>query len=236
VEVKVMRRLAVVPTVVVLSVVSFGLAGCGSSSSSSSAPSGTRAAFCAANNALDKASANVTSAAGFVDVLKANPGLLKAMENHYPPGTVGQQARQLVKAANTAVATGDTSALNDTSLNSAGSDVDTYCRVDGSGDPLPSYFGAGKKTAFCSVSDKIDQGTQAAADPAGTLAFLSAHQDLLNQYSSHASSLPTSIHIVALSLLTAARNAIATNNASLLGTPAIAKASMTVSLYCGQNQ
>ncbi len=184
---------------------------------------------------MDKAGANVTSAAGLLDVLKANPGLLKAMENNYPPGSVGQQARQLVRAANTAVASGDTSALNSQSLSLAGGDVDTYCRVDGNGDPLPGYFGAGKKTTFCPVSDKIDQGTQAAADSAGVLAFLSAHQDLLNQYSARSSELPSSLRIVALTLVTAARNAIATNNASLLGTAAITKASMTISLYCGKN-
>ncbi len=231
-----MRKWLAVSTPLVLCLVAVATAACGSSPKASATSHSTKSAFCAANVKLDKASANVTSDAGFLAVLKANSADLDALDNNAPAGKVGQEVRALVKAARAAVAAGNANALNSPSLDSAGSDVDTYCGVDGNGDPLPPYFAAGKGSAFCSVAGSINQGTSSATSSTGVLTFLAAHQTLINQYATYVPNLPTSVRSDAQSLVTTSRAAIAANNASLLGTAAVENASASVALYCGQNE
>ncbi|HET6964553.1 MAG TPA: hypothetical protein VFH58_07240 [Acidimicrobiales bacterium] len=237
-----MRRLFT-PAAAVLGLVAIGSAACGSSGSTNAASTSTtsganakKTAFCNANKTLDKASSSVNTSADFLAVLKANASTLATLKANLPPGKVGAEASALVEAANNAVATNNPNALFNPSLRSDGGDVDTYCGTDGSGDPLPPYFGAGKSTAFCSVNDQINAGTESAQSGADTLTFLAAHQDLVNQFANDVPGLPSSIRSQAQTLVTTARQAIATKNGDLLNTQAIGTDAMNVSLYCGQNQ
>jgi hypothetical protein len=229
-----MPKLFVVATAVVLTLLALGATACGSSTNNTAAVAAAhKKAFCAANDKVDKAGASVDTTAAFLVVLKANKGALKAMDDNAPAGKVGRDARALVKLADTAIASNNPNSLfssND------GGDVDTYCGVDSNGDPLPADFGAGNGTAFCSVSDAIDQGTQNASSAAQVLTFLAAHQTLINQYATYVPGLPISVRTDAQTLVTTARAAIAANNSDSLGTAAISQASMAVTLYCGHNE
>jgi len=224
----------VVPIVIVLTLSALGVAACSSTPNTATTTAARKTAFCAANEKIDKASTNVTTAAGFVAVLRSHSAALRAMDNNAPAGTLGREARALVAQARSAVQTNNVNALNNTSND--GGDVDTYCGVDGNGDPLPSYFSVGKGSAFCSVSDSINAGTSNADSAAGVLAFLAGHQALINQYATYVPNLPTSIQSDAQTLVTTARSAIAANDANPLGTQAVQNASMAVQLYCGHNQ
>lgn len=229
-----MRKVFVVPTAVVLTLVTLGATACGSSTNNTAAVAAAhKKTFCAANVKVDKAGASVDTTAAFLVVLKANKDALKTMDDNAPAGKVGREAHALVKLADTAIATNNPNSLF--SSNNGG-DVDTYCGVDANGDPLPADFGAGKGTAFCSVSDAIDQGTQNASSAAQVLTFLSAHQTLINQYATYVPGLPSSVRTDAQTLVTTARAAIAANNSNSLGTSAISQDSMAVTLYCGNNE
>ena len=93
-----MRKPYVIP-LVVLTLSALGATACGSSNNAAA----RKTAFCGANDKIDKASANVTSAAGFLAVLKANTTALDAMDNNVPAGQVGIDARALVSLARSAV-------------------------------------------------------------------------------------------------------------------------------------
>ncbi|MDR3649087.1 MAG: hypothetical protein P4L20_08355 [Acidimicrobiales bacterium] len=227
-----MRKPYVIP-MVVLTLLALGVAACGSSNNTAANAAARKKAFCGANDKIDKAGANVTSAAGFLAVLKANTTALDAMDNNAPAGKVGKDARALVSLARSAVKANNANILI-SSPN--GGDVDTYCGVDGNGDPLPSYFAAGKGSPFCSVSNSIDAGTQNADSASAVLAFLAGHQALINQYATYVPNLPTSIRSDAQTLVTTARAATAANNANQLGTQTVSNASIAVQLYCGKNQ
>jgi hypothetical protein len=231
------RKLPIAPTVVVLFLTTLGAAACGSSKTALGTTAQARkTAFCAADKRLDKAGATVTSEAGFLRVLKANPSALRTLRKDAPAGKVGHQARALAKDAEAAVASNSASRLNDPSLDSAGADVDTYCRVDGTGNPLPQDFAKGKGTAFCAVSNSINEGTQAATNEAGILAFLAANQTLVNQYAFYVPHLPSPVRTDAQTLVTTARAAIAANSPASLETRAVSRASTAVQLFCGENQ
>jgi hypothetical protein len=230
-----MAKVFVVPTAVVLGALALGATACGSSAPSAAATAAKhKVAFCNASDKLDKAGATVTSAAGFLTVIKTHKTALKVMKKDAPAGTVGTDARSLVKAADAAIAANNANIL--VSAPDYGGAVDTYCGVDGDGAPLPSYFAAGKGTAFCTVDNSINQGTQNASSPAQILAFLAGHQSLVNQFATYVPGLPTSIRSDAQTLVTTAKSAIAANNANLLGTQAVSTDSGNVQLYCGQNE
>jgi hypothetical protein len=219
----------------ILGLLTFGVGAFGVGISNAGATThASKTAFCAANDSIDKAGANVNSASGFLAVLKAKRGALAAMEKNAPAGKIGKEVRALVKAALAAIAKNNANLLNNPSLN--GGDIDTYCGVDGSGHPLPAYFAAGKGSSFCSVSNAISAGTQNATDAAGVLTFLAGHQSLITQYASYLPSLPSPIQSDAQTLVTTAQSAISTNNPNLLGTKTVSQDSMAVQLYCGQNQ
>ena len=230
-------RTRVIAPVFVLVLVAAGAAACGSSGPSASATAAAhKRLFCAANETLDKASTSVTSEAGFLAVLKAHPSQLATIKVDAPAGKAGSEARALASAAQKAVADNDINALNSPSLNNAGGDVDTYCGVDGNGDPLPSYFAAGKGSAFCATSNSINNGTSDAASAADVLTFLKAHQDLVTQFASQLSALPSAVKADAQDLVSTAQSAISSDNANLLGTQTVQTDSMTVNLYCGVNE
>lgn len=237
-----MNRLGTARAVSVLALVALGASACGggstgtqASSASTSAASGTKAAFCAADVTIDKAGAQAQSGSDFLSVLKNNAAALSDLQKNAPAGKVGTEAKALVQGADAAVAANDPSKLAQVP-GSYGADVDTYCGVDGNGNILPSYFGAGKGTPICSVNSQINAGTNAAQSPADVLAFLKAHPNLVSQFAADVADLPGSIKSTAQSLVSTAQQAIATNNADLLSTNAVTTESMDVSLYCGQNQ
>jgi hypothetical protein len=230
-----MRKLFVVPTAVVLGALALGATACGSSAPSAAATAAKhKTDFCNANDKIDKASANVTSVAGFLTVLKTHKTALRVMERDAPAGTVGKDARAEVKAGNAAIAANNANSLLSTP--NYGGAVDTYCGVDGNGAPLPSYFATGKGTPICTVNNSINQGTQNASSAAQVYAFLAAHQSLVNQFATYVPGLPTSIRSDAQTLVTTAKAAIAAKNPGALGSPAVGAASMNMSLYCGQNE
>ncbi len=232
-----MRKLPMAPMAAVLILTALGAAACGSSKTPIATTAQARmTAFCAADKSLDRASANVSSKSGFLRVLKAHPSALRTIANDAPAGKLGRQARSLAKAAEAAVASNSATRLNDPSLDSAGADVDTYCRIDGTGNPLPRDFAKGRGTAFCAVSSSINAGTQAATNEAGVLAFLAGNQTLINQYDFYVPHLPSPVRTDAQTLVTTARAAIAANSPAALETRAVSRASTAVRLFCGQNQ
>jgi hypothetical protein len=227
-----MRKFALsVPAVLAFGLIA-SIAGCSSNNATGS--QAQKSAFCGANVAIDKASTNLTSPSGFLSVLKKHQAQLDTMKSNLPPGSLGTEARSEVNAAEKAIAQNSTNPFNSVP-SGAGGDLDTYCGVDGSGSPLPSYFATGKGTALCSVQTQINAGVANASAPSEILAFLKAHQDLVSQFAAAVPSLPSSLRAEGQLLVTTAQQAIATNNPNLL-TPAIGKDATDVSLYCGQNQ
>lgn len=138
--------------------------------------------------------------------------------------------------ADKAIADNNANELESAAGSAAGAAVDTFCGVDGRGKPLPSYFAAGKGTAFCSVNAQINQGTSTATSGADVLAFLSAHQDLVNQFANDLSSLPAAQKAEAEQLVTTTRAAISSHDGTALGSQTTADAANDIGLYCGQNQ
>lgn len=193
----------------------------------------SKAAFCGANESIDRASANVNSNAGFLAVLKSHSHDLAILKKNAPSGAVGQQVQQVVSAAQAAIAANDANDLNN--LPNGGS-IDTYCGVDGNGTPLPSYYAKGTTTAFCTTFVPVWQGTQNATDKAGVLAVLTAHQAQITQLASELSSLPKSIKAKATATVDKAQTAVTTKNPSALGGGNGNGPAADVALYCGQNQ
>ena len=226
------RSVLVVASVVFLLVL--GASAC-SSNKPSAAPAADKATFCAINTRLDKAGADVSSEAGFLRVLKAHKTDLRNLDNDAPAGKIGTETHTLVAAADAAVASGNVNSLNKPTLDTAGADIDTYCGTDGNGNRLPAYFAAGKGSSLCSANDAIDQGTQTATSATDILTFLAGHQSLITQFSAGITSLPASVKGDAQTLVSAAQSAVASNNATALGSTAVSNASATMDLYCGVN-
>jgi hypothetical protein len=210
--------------------VALGAGACSGTSKPSAAS--VKRSFCGANTAIDKASANVTSAAGFLAVLKAHRSQLNTMKSNLPSGSLGTEARQIVNAADQAIAQNSANPLNNTP---SGADLDTYCGVDGNGDPLPSYFATGKGTTFCNGFLPIFQGVSNANTPADVLNVLVSHKTQLAQLATEVSSLPNSIQSKANATVNKAQTAIAQNSAASLKQNGGGSA-QDVALYCGQNQ
>jgi hypothetical protein len=211
-----------------------GFASCSNSSSSSATTTAAtrKAAFCGGNIKIDKAGANVTSNAGFLAVLKDNKSALSAMADNLPPGTVGTDARQEVTEARKAVATNNVNVLNNATPSG---DIDTYCGVDGNGDPLPAYFSTGKGTSFCTTFLPIFQAVGNANGPTAVLAVFNADKAQVAQLATEVSGLPASIKAEASTTVSKAQAAVTEQNAAAIqgnGSGAAAK----VALYCGQNE
>ena len=229
-----MRRTALISTAAALAVVASGIvmSATGGVTAAGASGSSTKAAFCGANDSIDRASANVNSNAGFLAVLKTHSHDLAIMKKDAPSGSVGQTVQQVLAEAQTAVSTNNPNALN--SLPNGGA-VDTYCDVNGSGQPLPSYFGKGASSTFCTTFLPV-YGAVGNAEPNQTavLSVLTADQAAITTLSSELSSLPKSIKAKATATVDKAQTAITTKNASVIGGgngPA-----GYVALYCGQNQ
>ena len=230
-----MRRPFVMPMVVAMTLMALGAAACGSSTKNTVVSAAAhKKAFCAANEKIDKASANVNSAAGFLTVLKDHKSAISAMDKNLPSGTLGTEARQEIAAAHAAIASGNANDINNVP-SSAGGDLDTYCGVDGSGDPLPAYFATGKGGTFCSTFIPIYEAVGNATTPAATLATLEAHKTQIAQLATDVSGLPTSIKSKASAAVSNAQTAIAENSVTPLNGNGNGPAA-AVALYCGQNQ
>ena len=193
-----------------------------------------KTAFCAGNLKIDKAGATVNSEAGFLTVLKHSKAALSAMDKNLPSGTVGTDARKEIAAAQKAIASGNVNDLN-TVPQSAGGDIDTYCGVDGNGNPLPSYFATGKGSSFCATFLPIFAAVGNANGPAGALAALEANKTQIAQLATEVSGLPASIQAKASATVSQAQTAITQNSAASLNGNGNGPAP-AVALYCGQNR
>jgi len=192
----------------------------------------SKAAFCGANDSIDRASESVNSDAGFLAVLKAHTHDLAILKKNAPPGALGQLVQEVVNGAEAAVSSNNANDLNNIPNGAA---IDTYCGVDGNGHPLPAYFGTGKATAFCSTFLPIYQAVGNAPNAAGVLAVLTAHQSQVSQLASELPTLPKSIKAKATATVDKAQAAIKANNAAVIKGNGSGSA-MYVALYCGQNQ
>jgi hypothetical protein len=225
-----MRRLFAAQALVLVGAFIFGVALSNAGAMGAGATThGSKAAFCAANDSIDRASANVNSAAAFLAVLKTHTHDLTIMKENAPAGGLGQLARQLVNDALAAVSSNSVTELNN--LPDGGA-VDTYCGVDGNGKPLPKYFGTGKTTAFCSTFLPIYQAVGNATDSAGVLAALTANQAQISQLASELPTLPTSIKAEATATVDKAQAAITTQTMTQGNGNGPAT---DVALYCGEN-
>jgi hypothetical protein len=229
-----MRKVFSTAATVLALATAVGLAGCSSSPSPAATAAARKTAFCAGNNKLDKAGANVTSLAGFVTVLKDHQSSLAAMSKNLPPGSVGSDARQILAAAHSAISSGTTNAITNLP-SSVGGNVDTYCGVDGNGDPLPAYFAAGKGTTFCSGFLPIYEAVGNASSAAQVLAVIESNKAEVAQLATAVPGLPSSIKAKATATVTEAQTAIAQNSAASLKQNGNGPAA-SVALYCGQNQ
>ena len=190
---------------------------------------GSKAAFCGANDSIDRASANVTTAAGFLSVLKTHTHALTIMKENAPGGSLGRLAKTLANDAEAAISADNANALNN--LPDGGA-VDTYCGVDGNGKPLPKYFGTGKTTAFCSTFIPIYEAVGNATSEAAALAALTADQAQITQLATELPTLPKSIRATATAAVNKAQTAITTQTMTQgNGNDAAAD----VALYCGEN-
>ncbi|HZU72287.1 MAG TPA: hypothetical protein VE990_05895 [Acidimicrobiales bacterium] len=211
-------------------------AGCGGGSAPAPSATSTKAAFCADNVKLDRATSAITDLNQALPTLKANRSTIDDLSRHYPGGTIGNEARQLVTAVRKAIAANDVSSLNAHNLSQYGADLDTYCGVDSNGAPLPADFGQGRGSALCATDSTLSSGIGSAADPAGAVSFLAAHRSDLDSFAAAIPSLPSDVQTAAQTLLSTARSAVSSNNGALLESQAVAQAALKLSLYCGINQ
>lgn len=96
------------------------------SSTNGGANTNTNSVFCADNVKLDKAFSNSQSDSEALTALKSNQSVTNEMSAHLPPGTVGNEAKQILSAAQQGIAKNDVSVLNSVSNNNYGGDIDTY--------------------------------------------------------------------------------------------------------------
>jgi hypothetical protein len=232
-----MRRVVLTGTAAMLAFLASGIVACTSVglSAAGAAEHASKSAFCGGNITIDKASTNVDSVAGFLTVLKKHQSALSAMDKNLPSGTVGTEAKDEIAAAQAAIASGKVSDLNAVPA-SAGGDIDTYCGVDGNGRALPSYFGTGKATAFCSTFLPIYEAVSNAPNTAARTAAFTAHQTQINQLASELSTLPKAIKAKATATVTKAEAAIKSNSSAAATTGSGSGSAAYVALYCGQNQ
>ena len=202
-------------------------------SAAGAAEHASKTAFCGANDSIDRAAAKVNSNAGFLAVLKKHTHDLAVLKENAPPGAIGQTVQGTVTEAEAAISSNNANELNNIP---DGANIDTYCGVNGSGAPLPAYFGKGTATAFCSTFVPVYQSAQNATNKAGVLAAITAHQAQIDQLASELSSLPKSIKAKATAAVDNAQKAIASKNPSALGGGNGNGPAQYVALYCGQNE
>ena len=217
-------------------VVPSGIVACGSAEVATAGASvyGTKGgAFCGANDTIDRDTANVESAAGFVTALKAHKHQIEVMKANLPSGSVGKDAKKLVTIAESVIAGGNPNQFFAAAGNSSGA-IDTYCGVQGNGQPLPAYFKQGTKSSFCKTFLPVYEAVSNASSDAATLSAVISHQTQIDQLASELSTLPKSIKTQATGLITTAQAAIAANSATPIASDTSDNPA-DVALYCGQN-
>ena len=192
----------------------------------------SKAAFCSANDSIDRASANVNSNAGFLAVLKKHSHDLTDPEGERPGGSDGSDRQRGGRRGGG----GNLFQQRQRSHNIPdGGSIDTYCGVNGNGAPLPSYFGTGKATAFCSTFLPIFEAVGNAPNAAGVLRALTADKSQISQLASELTTLPKSIKAKATTTVDKAQAAITSDNAAAIRGNGSGSA-QDVALYCGQNE
>jgi len=189
-----------------------------------------KSAFCSADLSLDKASVNVTSASQLLAMLKAHPAALRALKQNAPSGAVGREVKAVVNAAQQAISSNNPNVLNNPAL--SGGSIDTYCGVDGTGNPLPKYFATGKGGTFCTQFVPIYNAATNASSIAATLAVLVAHKAQMAQLATEVPRLPSSVRSKANAEINSVQAAIGENSTTPLnqaGPPQV------LAFYCGQN-
>jgi hypothetical protein len=230
-----MRRAFFTAATVILSLIASGIVACTSVAvgPAAAAEHASKAAFCGADDSIDRAGANISSNAGFLAVLKTHSHDLTVLKENAPSGALGQLTTEVVNDAEAAVAANNANDLNNLP---DGASIDTYCGVNGNGQALPAYFGKGKTTAFCSTFLPIFQAVSDASTTAGREAAFTAHQTQIDQLASELSTLPKSIKAKATTTVTKAQTAIKSNNPASATTGKGSGAAAYVALYCGQNE
>lgn len=188
-----------------------------------------KAAFCAANDAIDRATAGASSPANALSLLKSHARDLAAMTANAPAGSVGALARQEVAGADAAIAANDPNAL--ANLPNSGA-IDAYCGVDGQGGRLPANFGKGKSSAFCSSYRPIYESVITAATQADVLSALTNRQGQLNQLASELAKVPKSVRSTATSAIRSAQSIVTTKNSTTFS-DTFAVATIKLGFYCG---
>jgi hypothetical protein len=204
--------------------------GIGEAGAAQHALDASKAAFCHADIAIDRASANATSAADFIAVLKAHQQDLTTMAKNAPSGSLGRLAKKLVATAQNAVATNNPSPL----ATVQGGPVDSYCGVDGRGRPLPSYFNTGKGTAYCTNFLPIYRGVGAATTNADVLSAFTDHKAQVRQLAADAPKVAASVRSAAATMAAKSKAIVASPN--ITSVEALASSAGKLALYCGQNQ
>lgn len=227
-----MHKLVVPSLTLVVLGLTAGISGCSSGSSNSTGSAAQKSAFCGANIAINKASADTTSESGFLAVLKAHKADITTMKDNLPGGSVGADASAIVDAAEQAISQNSTDPLSSVS-SSAGGDIDTYCGVDGTGNPLPSYFAAGNSSTFCSTFAPIESATADASSLNAVLQALISNKSQVAQLATEVSGLPSSIQSQASSLVSEAQSAISSNSTAPIQNSQ--NDATDVALYCGYN-
>jgi hypothetical protein len=191
-------------------------------------------AFCGADDTIDRDTANVESASGFVKALKAHKHQIDVMKANLPSGSVGKDAKKLLNIAESVIAGGNPNQFFAAAGNSSGA-IDTYCGVQGNGQPLPGYYNKGTKSVFCKTFLPVYEAASNATSDAATLSAVTAHQTQLNELTPELSTLPKSIKVQATEAVETAQAAIASKSAAPLTSEANNSAA-DVALYCGQNE
>jgi hypothetical protein len=189
----------------------------------------SKAAFCAAEDALNRATANTTSAAGALSVLKGHAQDLAALKANAPLGSVGTLARQEVALADAAIASNNPSGIANLPNGSA---IDAYCGVDGQGDRLPANFGQGKSIPFCSNYRPVFESVIRATTQADVLSVLTGQQGRLDQLASGLAKVPKSARSTATTAIRSAQSIVTSKNSTDIGNN-FAEAIIKLGFYCG---
>jgi hypothetical protein len=221
-----MKKMTITTLIVLAMALVAGLSGC----SSSTETLAQKSALCGADVAIDKASLNTNSLEEFIGVLKTHRAQVETIKHNLPPGEIGEEIGRIVNAMEQAIAKNSSAPFS--SIEN-GQDFDTYCGVDGNGDPLPSDFAAGRGTKFCNGFAFVYQGITAATTPAGALSALVSSKGQVDQLAAELPSLPSSIQSQASATVGAAQSAIAQNDSAAM--LKVAGPATHVALYCGQN-
>ncbi len=228
-----MRRILLASAALVVSVATSGIAAYATigTTTAGAANYASKTAFCSANDAIDRASVPAMTNDQYLAVLKANSRELAVMKQNLPPGKLGRVALQLINQANAAISSNNANNAHD--LGASGQ-LDTYCRVNGDGQPLPPYFDRGNGTAFCKGFLPIFDGVTKAPNAAGILAVFNSHKAVVSQLASEVSRLPKSIRAKATATTNEAKAIIAANNPETVSLEALTPA-LPVAVYCGRN-